>query len=176
VPHTDSRWSGFPVGLSVELMRAVDQTELRAHRSQRAGRSAPAPAPSQRPADSTLPRVAALRRHHILNRTGRATRRCTQLASNVLSLSWLSSPSIGVMLLVAFQAEELHLLFLPRCNYVRWASLALHSPSESVRMVHDEPQAGSSAPLTLLAFGCLQCLTWSRPGVAVKVRWRSLPR
>src|SRR5207248_1397437 len=113
------------------------QTELRAHRSQRAGRSAPAPAPSQRPADSTLPRVAAPRRRHILNRTGRATRRCTQLASNVLSPSWLSSPSLGVMVLVACQAEELHVLFLPGCNHVRWASLALHFPSKSVRVMHD---------------------------------------
>jgi hypothetical protein len=71
VPHTDSSWPGFPAGLSVELMRAVDQTEPRTHRSQEGGRSAPAPAPSQRPADSTLPRVAAPRRRHILNRTGR---------------------------------------------------------------------------------------------------------
>src|SRR3954447_12099625 len=39
VPHTDSSWPGFPAGLSVELMRAVDQTDPRAHTSQWGGRS-----------------------------------------------------------------------------------------------------------------------------------------
>ena len=91
-------------------------------------------------------------------RTGQATRRCTQLASNVLSLSWLASPSVGVMLLVAIQAEELDELLLPGCNHIRWATLALPSPSKSVRMVHHEPQTSLSALLALLAFGCLQCL------------------
>src|SRR5437660_4999495 len=87
------------------------------------------------------------------------TRRCTQLASNVLSPSWLSSPSVGMMLLMAFQAEELHLLLLPGCNHVRWATLALHSPSKSMRMMHDESQTGSSAALALPAFGCVQPLS-----------------
>src|SRR5918912_3082547 len=50
-------------------------------------------------------------------RTGQATCRCTQLASNVLSPSWLSSPSVRVMLLVAFQAEKLNPLLLPGCNH-----------------------------------------------------------
>src|SRR6266568_3115362 len=90
VPHTDSSRPGFPAGLSVELMRAVDQTEPRAHRSQTGGRSAPAPAPSKRSADSTLRRVAAPCRH-ILNRTRRAqlTHRAPQNRSVARRVGWL---------------------------------------------------------------------------------------
>src|SRR5262249_49592405 len=71
VPHTDASRPGVPAGLSGALMRAVDQTEPRAHRSQTGGRSAPTPAPSARPTDSMPPRVAAESRRHILNRTRR---------------------------------------------------------------------------------------------------------
>ena len=92
-------------------------------------------------------------------RTGRATRRCTQLASNVLSPSWLSSPSVGVMLLVAVQAKELHVLLLPGCNHVRWATLALRLSSESVRVVHDEPRTGPPTVLARLFLCCVQRLS-----------------
>jgi hypothetical protein len=63
------------------------------------------------------------------------------------------------MLLVAFRAEELHVLFLPRCNHIRWASLALHSPSKSVRVVHDQRQADSSAALAPLSRDYVQPLS-----------------
>jgi hypothetical protein len=63
------------------------------------------------------------------------------------------------MLLVAFQAEKLHLLLLPGCNHIRWATLALPSPSKSVRMMHDESQTGSSAALAPVVLGCVQRLS-----------------
>src|SRR6266702_2590390 len=71
-------------------MRAVDQTEPRAHKSQTGGLSAPAPAPSKRPADSTLRRVAAPCRH-ILNRTRRAgfPHRAPQNRSVAWFVRWL---------------------------------------------------------------------------------------
>src|ERR1043166_2271838 len=63
------------------------------------------------------------------------------------------------MLLVTFQAEELHGLFLPRSNHVRRASLALHSLTKSVRVVHDQRQTGSSAALAPLPLGRVQFLS-----------------
>src|SRR6266487_4120377 len=78
--------------------------------------------------------------------------------TNVLSPSGLSSPSIGVMSLVALLAEQLGVLFLPGGNHVRWAGLTLRLSSESVRVVHDEWRAGLPAVLALTSLGCMQGL------------------